>query len=396
MMLTSFNPPPRILLGAGPSPVHPRVLMALSRGTIGHLDPEFITLMESIKGGLREVFQTQNELTLAISAPASAAQETCVINLLEPGDIFVACVNGIFGERMAIMGERAGATVIRVDQPWGRAVDPDALRKTLRQHPRAKLVGFIQAETSTGALSDAKTLTAVAHEQGCLVLADAVTSLAGVPLKVDAWGIDAAFSATQKCLSCPPGLAPVTFGPSAKQAIVNRRTPVQSWFMDMRLLLGYWSEDGGRSYHHTAPVNSLYGLHEALVMLFEEGLAESWQRHDRQHRALVAGLEAMGLELAVPREERLPPLTSVLVPEGVSDARVRRRLLDVYGMEIGAGLGPMAGKIWRIGLMGQGACSENTTLCLKALEEILIQEGAPVYSGEALSSAEQVLSTQSG
>lgn len=391
MRLTSFNPPARILLGAGPSPVHPRVLRALSRGTIGHLDPEFINLMESIKQGLREVFQTQNELTLAISAPASAAQETCVINLLEPGDTFIACVNGIFGERMAVMGERAGATVIRVNQPWGRAIDPDALRNALRLHSQAKLVGFVQAETSTGALTDAQALTTVAHEYDCLVLADAVTSLGGVPLRIDDWGIDAAFSASQKCLSCPPGLAPITFGPAARKAILNRRTPVRSWFMDMRLLLGYWNENGGRSYHHTAPVNALYGLHEALVMLFEEGLTQSWQRHDRQHRALAAGLEAMGLELAVPAGERLPPLTSVLVPEGVADAVVRQRLLDVYGMEIGAGLGSMAGKIWRIGLMGQGACSENTLLCLKAIEEIVAQEGAPIRHGEALPAAENLL-----
>lgn len=394
MALTSFNPPARILLGAGPSPVHPRVLRALSNGTIGHLDPEFIYLMESIKRGLREAFQTQNELTLPISAPASAAQETCVINLLEPGDTFIVCINGVFGERMAIMAERAGAAVIRVDQPWGRAVDPDALRKALERHRQAKVVGFVQAETSTGALTDAQALTAVAHEYGCLVLADAVTSLGGVPLKIDAWGIDAAFSATQKCLSCPPGLAPVTLGPAARKAVLARKVPVQSWFMDLRLLLGYWNENEGRNYHHTAPVNALYGLHEALVMLSEEGLEQSWQRHERQHQALVVGLEAMGLKLAVPLGERLPPLTSVLVPNGVKDSVVRRRLLEVYGMEIGIGLGPMAGRIWRIGLMGQGACSENTLLCLKALEKILLQEGASIRYGEALPAAEYVLAAE--
>lgn len=392
MTLTSFNPPARILLGAGPSPVHPRVLRALAHGTIGHLDPEFIDLLECIKQGLRQVFLTKNELTLPISAPASAAQETCVINLLEPGDTFVACINGIFGERMAIMAERAGASVVRVDQPWGRAVDPDALRKVLRHHRQVKMVGFVHAETSTGALSDAQALSAIAHEHDCLVLADAVTSLGGVPLKIDAWGIDAAFSATQKCLSCPPGLAPITLGSAAREAIGNRRTPVQSWFMDLQLLLGYWKENGGRSYHHTAPVNALYGLHEALVMLSEEGLEKSWRRHEQQHRALVAGLEAMGLELVVPFGERLPPLTSVRVPNDLGDAMIRRRLLDAYGMEIGAGLGPMAGKIWRIGLMGQGACQENTLFCLKALEEVLSQEGVPLRCGEAIMAAEHILS----
>lgn len=378
MMKSPFQPPHRILMGPGPSPVHQRVLEALARPTIGHLDPEFIRLMDDIKSGLRDVFRTENELTLPISGPGSAGQEACIVNLLEPGDTFVACVNGVFGERMALMAERAGAIVLRLAQPWGRGVDPEALREMLKAHPETKLVGFVHAETSTGVLSDAKTLAAVARENNCLVLMDTVTSLGGVQVEVDAWGIDASYSGTQKCLSCPPGLSPVTFGPKARAAITERKTPVRSWFLDMNLLIPYWGSSAKRSYHHTAPVNALYGLHEALLLVAEEGLPQRWERHLRVHRAMVAGIEAMGLRMAVPAAERLPSLNTVGVPAGVDEAMVRRQLLDQYSLEIGAGLGPMTGKIWRIGLMGEGCTEHNLVLLLDALGQTLADAGVKV------------------
>lgn len=392
MMKSSFDPPQRILMGPGPSPVHPRVLEALARPTIGHLDPEFIRLMDDIKCGLRDVFRTKNELTMPISAPGSAGQEACIANLLEPGDTFVACVNGVFGERMAVMAERAGATVLRLAQPWGRAVDAEALREMLKAHPETRLAGFVHAETSTGALSDAKTLAAVAREYGCLVLMDTVTSLGGVQVEVDAWGIDACYSGTQKCLSCPPGLSPVTFSPLARAAITERKTLVRSWFLDMNLLIAYWGSDARRSYHHTAPVNALYGLHEALLLVAEEGLPQRWARHLRLHRALVAGVEAMGLQMAVPAAERLPSLNTVQVPAGIDEAMVRRQLLDRCSLEIGAGLGPMAGKIWRIGLMGEGCTEHNLLLLLDALGRILKSAGAAVDCAGAQDAVETCLS----
>lgn len=394
MMKSAFKPPHRILMGPGPSPVHPRVLEALARPTIGHLDPEFIRLMDEIKAGLRDVFRTDNELTLPISGPGSAGQETCVVNLLEPGDTFVACINGVFGERMAVMAERAGAIVLRLTQPWGRGVDPEALREMLKAHPETKLVGFVHAETSTGALSDAKALAAVARENGCLVLMDTVTSLGGVQVEVDAWGIDACYSGTQKCLSCPPGLSPVTFSPRALAVITGRKVPVHSWFLDMGLLLSYWGSSAKRSYHHTAPINALYGLHEALLLVAEEGLPQRWARHLRLHRAMVAGIEAMGLQMAVPAAERLPTLNTVQVPAGIDEAMVRRQLLDQYSLEIGAGLGPMAGKIWRIGLMGEGCTEHNLMLVLNALGQTLADAGVKVDRAHARATVEACLPSQ--
>lgn len=383
----SFQPPARILMGPGPSDVHPRVREALARPTIGHLDPEFIRLMDEIKVALRHVFATDNELTLPISGPASAGQEACVVNLLEPGDKAVICVNGVFGGRLAEMARRARAEVVTVERDWGRAVDPEALEAALGEHPDAKLAAFVHAETSTGALSDVETLAAVARRHDCLVLADTVTSLAGVPVRVDDWGLDVVYSGTQKCLSCPPGLSPVTFSPAARETLAARRTPVQSWFLDLSLLTAYWGGEK-RSYHHTAPVNALYGLHEALLMIEEEGLEAIWARHRRCHEALVAGLEAMGLKLVVPETERIPQLNAVSVPEGVDEAEVRRRLLVDHGLEIGAGLGPMAGRIWRIGLMGQSATPDHVRRCLEALEAVLTEVEAPINRGEALAAAE--------
>lgn len=374
-------------MGPGPSDVHPRVREALARPTIGHLDPEFIRLMDEIKASLRRVFDTANELTMPISGPASAGQEACIVNLLEPGDKAVICVNGVFGGRLADMARRAGAEVVTVDREWGRAVDPEALEAALAEHPGTKLVAFVHAETSTGALSDAQALAAVARRHDCLVLADTVTSLAGVPVHVDEWGLDIVYSGTQKCLSCPPGLSPVTFSPAAREAMAVRRVPVQSWFLDLSLLTAYWGGEK-RAYHHTAPVNALYGLHESLLMVEEEGLEARWARHRRCHEALAAGLEAMGLGLAVPAAERVPQLNAVNVPEGVDEAEVRRRLLFDHDLEIGAGLGPMAGRIWRIGLMGQSATPKHVHTCLSALESVLTDLGAPINRGEATAAAE--------
>ncbi len=388
---TSFSPPNRVLMGPGPSQVHPRVLEAMARPTIGHLDPEFIRLMDEIKSFLQQLYQTQNELTLPISAPGSAGQEACVVNLLEPGDKCVVCINGVFGERMTIMAERAGAEVIPVRQEWGRAIDPDVLAQTLGQHPDTKVVAFVHAETSTGVLSDAQAITRIAKQHDCLVIADTVTSLGGVPVLIDEWGIDAAYSGTQKCLSCPPGLSPVTVSTNATAAMQARKTPPQSWFLDLGLLTGYWTGGAQRAYHHTAPVNALYGLHESLLMLLEEGLEATWTRHRKNHEALVAGMEAMGLEMAVPASERTPQLNAVSIPEGVDEGAIRKQLLLEHNLEIGAGLGPLAGKIWRIGLMGQSSTIENVTLCLQTLGSALQKGGARVHLDDSVAAAKAVL-----
>jgi len=370
--MVSFAPPARLLLGPGPSPVHPRVLAALSRPTIGHLDPEFLRLMDDIRRHLQRLFRSDNAVTFPVSGPGSAGMEIVLVNLIEPGDTVIVCRNGVFGGRMAEVAERCGADVVIVDDPWGRAVDPQKLRAALRAHPEAKLVAFVHAETSTGALSDAATLCSLAREHGCLTVVDAVTSLGGVPLEVDAWGIDAVYSGTQKCLSCPPGLAPVSFSERAVEAVRGRRHKVRSWFLDLGLLLGYWNGETRRSYHHTAPINMLYALHEALALLEREGLERAWTRHARVQRMLHTGLAALGLELLVPERERMPQLGTVLVPEDIADeAEVRRRLLEQHGIEIGAGLGTLAGRVWRVGLMGHGARPRNVTRLLGALETSL-------------------------
>ncbi|HET9123239.1 MAG TPA: alanine--glyoxylate aminotransferase family protein [Acidiferrobacteraceae bacterium] len=375
MNFTSFQPPIRTLLGPGPSDVHPRVLAALSRPTIGHLDPEFVRMMDEVKHMLQHVFQTRNAMTLAISAPGSAGMETCVANLVEPGDKVVVCQNGVFGRRLKENVERVGGIAVTVDDAWGAPVDPERLEDCLKRHPDTKVVAFVHAETSTGVLSDARTLASIAHRHGAMVIMDCVTSLAGVPVAIDEWQIDAAYSGTQKCLSCPPGLSPVTFNDRAVEKIKGRRTRVTSWFLDMTLLMGYWG-DGKRVYHHTAPVNALYGLHEALVLLMEEGLEQSWARHRRNHERLRTGLEALDMQFYVAPEWRLPQLNAVVVPAGIAEARVRQRLLDEYGLEIGAGLGDLAGKIFRIGLMGYGSNVKNIAACTSALAEILVTEGA--------------------
>lgn len=369
---TAFNPPRRILMGPGPSDVYPEVLAAQSRPTVGHLDPLFVGMMDELKSLIQYAFQTKNEMTMAVSAPGSAGMETCFVNLVEPGEKVIVCRNGVFGERMRQNVERVGAIAVLVDNEWGTPVDPAAVEAALKANPDAKFLAFVHAETSTGALSDAKTLCALAKQYGCLSIVDAVTSLGGVELRVDEWGIDAIYSGSQKCLSCVPGLSPVSFSSAAVEKLKNRKTPVQSWFLDQSLVMAYWTSAGGkRSYHHTAPVNALYALHESLRMLAAEGLENAWQRHHEMHLVLRAGLEKLGLNFVVAEDYRLPQLNTVYIPAGVDDAAVRTRLLKDYNLEIGAGLGALAGKAWRIGLMGFSARRENVSLCLKALEEVL-------------------------
>jgi alanine-glyoxylate transaminase/serine-glyoxylate transaminase/serine-pyruvate transaminase len=388
MQAKPFDPPARVLMGPGPSDVPERVLAALARPTIGHLDPEFVGLMDEIKELLRYAFRTSNELTMPVSGPGTAGMESCVVNLVEPGDTVVVCQNGVFGGRMKEMVSRCGGEVVPVDDPWGRAVSPDKVEAALQANANARLVAFVQAETSTGALSDARALTGIARHHGCMVIADAVTSLGGSPLHVDEWGIDAVYSGTQKCLSCPPGLSPISLSDRAAEKVRNRRSPVQSWFMDLSLVMAYWGGGAKRAYHHTAPINALYGLHESLLILREEGIEHAWERHQRNHSALRAGLEALGLLLVVPEAERLPQLNAVAVPEGVDEARVRQRLLEEHQLEIGAGLGVLAGKIWRIGLMGYSSRPENIVHCLTALGSVLSAEGLSVSGREAVEAAQ--------
>ena len=358
-------------MGPGPSDVYPRITEALSRPTIGHLDPEFIRMMDEVKVLLQYAFRTENALTLPVSAPGSAGMEACFVNLVEPGDKVIVCINGVFGGRMKENIERVGGEPVIVQGEWGRAVSCEAVEQTLKAHPDARILAFVHAETSTGAVSDAEALCRLAREHDCLTIVDAVTSLGGSPLEVDAWGIDAIYSGTQKCLSCVPGLSPVSFSNQAVEKIANRKSKVQSWFLDMNLVMGYWGKGAKRAYHHTAPVNALYGLHEALVILQEEGIEQSWARHRLHHNALKKGLETMGLELVVPEQERLSQLNLVKVPEGVDEAAVRAELLSAWNLEIGAGLGDLAGKVWRIGLMGCSASQTNVLKCLGALKAVM-------------------------
>ncbi len=374
-MANSFNPPRRTLMGPGPSDVDPRVLAAMARPTIGHLDPEFVRMMDELKRLLQNAFRTRNALTIPLSAPGSAAMEAVFVNLVEPLDKVIVCVNGVFGGRMAENVRRIGGEAVIVEDPWGAPVDPNKVAEALKRHPDAKIVAFVHAETSTGVRSDVQALCKLAQEHGCLSIVDAVTSLGGIPLEVDAWGIDAVYSGSQKCLSCPPGISPVTMSPRAVEVIRRRNSPVQSWFLDLNLVMAYWDGDGARVYHHTAPVNALYGLHESLVMLEEEGLQNSWARHAAEHAALRDGVEAMGLRFAVDEPWRLPQLNAILVPDGVVEADVRRTLLNDFDLEIGAGLGASAGKLWRVGLMGRSACRRNVLLFLSAMQ-VTLRNGA--------------------
>jgi len=390
-MSRSFEPPRRVLMGPGPSDVSPRVLTAMARPTLGHLDPAFIGMMDELKELLQATFQTRNPLTLPISAPGSAGMEACFANLIEPGDRVVVCINGVFGARMRENVERMGAEAIVVEDPWGGPVDPDKVETTLRGQRDVKALAFVHAETSTGARSDAARLCALAHDHGALAIMDAVTSLGGIEVDVDGWGADAVYSGTQKCLSVPPGISPVTFSERAEDVIRARNSRVQSWFLDLNLVMGYWGEGASRAYHHTAPINALYALHEGLLMLQEEGLQAAWARHERHHRALRAGLEALGMELVVDAEWRLPQLNAVRVPRGIDEAAMRGQLLADYGLEIGAGLGEFAGRVWRIGLMGHGCSRANVMLCVSALETALRGRDADLRPGLAARTAAEVL-----
>lgn len=365
--MPSFIPPEVLLLGPGPSPVPQRILDALARPTIGHLDPRFVGMMDDLKRLLRYAFQTGNELTIPVSAPGSAGMETAFVNVIEPGDTVIVCQNGVFGGRMRENVVRIGAMPVMVNDAFGTPIDLDKVRSALKANPGARALAFVHAETSTGVESDAAELCRLAQEHGALSIVDAVTSLGGIPVCADAWGADAIYSGSQKCLSAPPGLSPATFSARAMERVRARRSPVQSWFLDLGLVMNYWQGAGGRAYHHTAPINMLYALHEALLMLEAEGLEAAFARHRANHERFRDGLQAMGMELLVAENCRLPQLNAVKVPEGVDEAAVRKRLLADFSIEIGAGLGELAGKIWRIGLMGAGSNPESVDRVLAAL-----------------------------
>jgi alanine-glyoxylate transaminase/serine-glyoxylate transaminase/serine-pyruvate transaminase len=387
-LATPLQPPSRVLLGPGPSNVHPRVLRAMSTPLVGHLDPAFLLIMDETKRLLQFVFQTRNELTIPISGTGSAGMEACLVNLLEPGDEAVVGVNGVFGTRMADIVERCGATLVRVEAPWGRVIDPADIAAALQRCKRPRLVAVVHAETSTGAWQPLEEIGPLVHAAGALFVVDTVTSLGGCPVRVDEWGIDACYSGTQKCLSCPPGLAPITFGPRATEVLHTRKAKVQSWYLDLTMIEKYWGSE--RVYHHTAPISMNYALHEALRLIEEEGLEARWRRHERNHHALKAGLAAIGLGIASQENHQLWTLNSVRLPGGVDDARVRNTLLDEFNIEIGGGLGPLKGQTWRIGLMGESSTAANVLLLLSALERVLPRCGYSVSPGVALAAAERV------
>ena len=382
----SFHPPQRTLMGPGPTEIHPRVLTTMSQPAIGYLDPIFVEMMEELKSLLRYVYQTKNPLTFPISGPGSVGMEYCFVNLVAPGDKVIVCINGVFGGRMLENVIRCGGVPVVVEDKWGEPVDPQKVEDALKKNKDAKIVAFVHAETSTGCQSDAQAIAKVAHKHGAMVIMDAVTSLGGTPVRIDEWGIDAVYSASQKCLSCTPGLSPVSFSEQVVERVKARKDKIHSWFMDMNLLLGYWGAST-RTYHHTAPTNSLFALHEALLLIREEGLENSWARHHRHHVALKAGLEAMGLKFLVKEENQLPQMNAVICPEGVNEAEVRKTLLGEFGIEIGAGLGPLAGKIWRFGLMGYSCRPDNVMLCLSALGSVLEDMGMNVHVGDAEAAA---------
>ncbi|WP_293367855.1 alanine--glyoxylate aminotransferase family protein [Phenylobacterium sp.] len=385
--MQSFQPPRRILMGPGPSDVSPRVLSALARPTIGHLDPQFQALMEEIKAALQRLFNAPDHACVPLPAPGTAGMEAAIMNLLEPGDRCVVAINGAFGGRMADMAGRAGATVVTVDHDWGLPVDVARVEAALSGAP-TKVLAFVHAETSTGARSDAASLCAVARKHGALSVVDCVTSLGGIVVDVAAWDADVVYSGTQKCLSAPPGLSPIALSKRAQAAISGRKEKVRNWLLDFNLLMSYWGGEGGRTYHHTAPINALYGLHEALVAIFEEGQQAAIVRHARTHEALVAGIEAAGLSMLVAEKDRLPQLNTVRVPDGVDEAAVRTHVLKHWDLEIGAGLGPLKGQVWRIGLMGASATAWHVRLCLTALCEALNAQGFKADAQAALAAAD--------
>lgn len=391
-MTSELNPPKRLLMGPGPSDVHPRVLRAMSTPLLGHLDPEFLKLMNETKDLLKIVYQTENKLTIPMSGTGSAGMETVFVNLVEPGDSVIIGVNGLFGQRMVDVAERCGATVVQVKAPWGEIIEPVAIDQALKENPGTKLVAIVHAETSTGVMQPLKEISNIVHQHNALFVCDMVTSIGGIPTEIDANQVDAAYSGTQKCLSAPPGLAPVTFGDRALEAMANRKTKVQSWYLDLSMIQNYWNDE--RFYHHTAPITMVYSLREALRIIMEEGLDNVFARHKKFGTALHAGLEAMGLELLVAKEHRLYQLTSVLIPEGVNDLEVRKQLLAKYGLEIGGGLGGLKGKVWRIGLMGYNATQTNVTQFLAALEDVLLEQSFQCEPGAGLRAANEAIKEQ--
>ncbi len=374
----------RVLMGPGPSDVDPRVLEAMSRPTIGHLDPAFIDVLNEIRELLQNTFLTGNEMTFAVSGTGSAGMETCVVNLIEPGDSMLVCINGVFGSRMADVADRCGADVSIIEAEWGKAFDPEQIAEALKAKP-AKVVGIVHAETSTGVCQPLEEISKIVHNNGAFLLVDTVTSLGGMQVDVDGWGIDACYSGTQKCLSCPPGLAPVTFSDAAVRAIENRKTKVRSWYMDVSMIRRYWSQE--RFYHHTAPINMNYALLEALRIVREEGLQRRWERHLKNHKILKAGLAALGIEYLPEPGYELPMLNAVSIPEGVDDVAVRKQLLSEFNIEIGGGLGAFKSKAWRIGLMGSASTVSNIMLFLAALEKCLVDQGLKFERGSSIAAA---------
>ena len=389
--MSELQPPQKVLLGPGPSTVHPRVLQALSLPVMGHLDPTFFQVMDDVCEMLRMVFHTTNFMTVPISSTGTGAMETACANIIEPGDSMLVCRNGYFGIRLADIAERCGATVHVMDTPWGKAVDPQMLKDELKKHPGLKAVGVVHAETSTGVLSDMKELVEHIHESGALAIVDAVTSLGGHEVRMDDWGIDVCYSATQKCLGAPPGLAPISLSPAAMDVVAKRPSKVQSFYFNLKDLESYWNQT--RAYHHTSPINMTYALREALRMMMEEGQENRINRHARVAAALRAGAEALGLSLLAEEGHRLNPLTTLSIPQGIEDAKVRRALLNDYDIEIGGGLGEFAGKAWRVGLMGESARERNVFALLSALETILSKEGYEVAFGASLSAAQRTIAT---
>jgi alanine-glyoxylate transaminase/serine-glyoxylate transaminase/serine-pyruvate transaminase len=386
--ISELSPSSRLLLGPGPSLVHPRVLRAMSAPLLGHLDPEFLTIMNQVQTLLRAVFQTGNPFTIAVSGTGSAGMEAALVNLIEPGDQVIVGVNGVFGARMADIVGRAGGKAVKLEESWGQVIDLQRLEEALQQAGSVKAVALVHAETSTGAHQPLEEVGALCRRHGALLIVDAVTSLAGVPVQVDAWGIDACYSGTQKCLSCPPGLAPLTLSPHALGVIKARKTKVQSWYLDLSMIADYWAE-GKRAYHHTAPISMVYALHEALRIVVEEGLEARFARHRRNSAALMAGLATLGCEPQAQQGHRLPTLNCVRVPQGVNEAAVRKALLAEFGIEIGGGLGPLAGQVWRIGLMGESSRHEHVVTLLSALEQIFHRHGWTKQAGPALAAALQ-------
>ncbi len=369
--------------------VHPRVYEAIGRPLVGHLDPLFLELMTQMQQRLRQVFCTENQLTVAISGTGSAGMEAALVNLVEPGDEVLVCVNGVFGNRMSDIVGRVGGMLHRIDRPWGEVFDPQEIQEALDRSSATRVVAIVHAETSTGAWQPLVDIGRICRERDCLLLVDAVTSLAGVELRIDDWWIDACYSGTQKCLSCPPGLAPLTFGPRAVDKLQHRQTKVASWYLDLTLIQQYWSERQ-RLYHHTAPISMNYALHEALALVLEEGLESRYERHRLHSRALMAGLAELGFAPAAQQGHRLPVLNAVWVPEGIDEAQVRRRLLDEYNIEIGGGLGELAGKVWRVGLMGESARRDNVHSLLMALGELLTSTTDSAEGTAALDAARAV------